>query len=272
MIVYASGFPAAESAAGRSLLLPRIIYNNWIKDLTAAAITASGETTTGPKDSPLRPETHEFWLPPSLTATWQVELGATRSVSAIGIASHTLGSKAATVLAETQLGAAAFSTFAASHSPTSDAEIVFMDAPRNIDRVRFTITGTGGVPQIAVVSIADTLIMEKPLQIGYKPAYMNLTSVRQSNVSRGGHYLGQDSYRKGVESNLSFMFLSETFVRNSFMPFARATRNYSYFFCGRPDSDLNDVTYCWHEKDLDPSYHMSLYLRVAWTIFGLSPS
>lgn len=269
MLVYTSAYATAEEAALRPMLLPRILYDNYLRGLTASSVTASTESTDGPKDAPLRPETHEFWRPNALNATFEVALGASKSVSAIGIAGHTFGSKASTVTLETKLGGGGYSIFADDVSPADDSALLFLDTPRSADTVRVSVAGTG-LPTMAVLFVGPTLTMEKPLQPGYKPPYLNKVSVRQSNVSRGGHYLGQDFWRKGTEGSVSFRGLTESFVRNTMRPFANATRNYPYFFAGRPDSDLNDVTYAWHERDFDLSYHDNFRFTVSWSLMGQS--
>lgn len=100
MIVFSRALILNPAAAAADLFLPRIGYQTWLRGLTDAAVTASGALTDAPKDAPLRPDTAEYWEPPSLPATWLVDLGASRQVDYVGIAAHNLGSKSAAVQVE----------------------------------------------------------------------------------------------------------------------------------------------------------------------------
>jgi len=71
---------------------PHIGYQTWVRDLVAAAITVSTETSAGPKDAILRPDTHEFWQADVLPANMVMDLGQARNVDYVGIAGHTIGS------------------------------------------------------------------------------------------------------------------------------------------------------------------------------------
>ncbi len=89
MIVYPASYVLSAAVPLRN---PRIGYQTYTFALAAAAVTASSETASGPKDAPLRPETAEYWEAGALPATWQLDLGANRNVDYIGIAAHTIGS------------------------------------------------------------------------------------------------------------------------------------------------------------------------------------
>lgn len=97
MIIFPYSFVLSAAAAGYPLTYPRIGYQTYGFDLLPSAITVSGETTDGPKDAPLRPDTAEFWEPAALPATWIADLGSQLPVDYVGIAGHTLGSSGASV-------------------------------------------------------------------------------------------------------------------------------------------------------------------------------
>ncbi|MCH8172658.1 MAG: hypothetical protein IIA70_05030 [Proteobacteria bacterium] len=84
--------PAYVLALAHDQNNPHIAYQTWVRDRVAADITVSSETAEGPKDAPLRPDTHEFWQADVLPATWRIDLGQPRAVDYVGIAGHTLGS------------------------------------------------------------------------------------------------------------------------------------------------------------------------------------
>lgn len=92
MIIYQQSLILAEAQAQRALNYPRIAWNSYLKDLTSTSVTVSGEIAAGPRDAPLRPDTAEYWEPPSLPATWTSDLGQLRTIDYVGIAAHDLGS------------------------------------------------------------------------------------------------------------------------------------------------------------------------------------
>jgi hypothetical protein len=94
LIIFPNSFALSAAVP---LTHARIGYHTYTKDLLPSAVTVSGETAGGPKDAPLRPDTAEFWEPPTLPATWQLDLGALVDVDWVGIAAHTIGSKLATL-------------------------------------------------------------------------------------------------------------------------------------------------------------------------------
>ena len=92
MIIYPQSLVLSAAQAQKPLSYPRIAWDSYLKSLAASAITVSGETADGPKDAPLRPDTAEYWKPPSLPATWTSDLGVLRTIDYVGIAAHQLGS------------------------------------------------------------------------------------------------------------------------------------------------------------------------------------
>jgi hypothetical protein len=91
MVLYRAELAGAIAAA-YPLTNARIGYQTWLRDLAATAITVSSESSNGPRDAPLRPDSAEYWQPAALPATWVADLGVSRTVDYIGVAGHTLGS------------------------------------------------------------------------------------------------------------------------------------------------------------------------------------
>lgn len=101
MILFTAAYEAAEENADRPMLNPRIGWDSLTRDAVASDVTASSSTGTGPSDSPLRPDTAEFWQPSSMPATWLLEWADSQSIDYLGIAAHDLGSSDCTVEVET---------------------------------------------------------------------------------------------------------------------------------------------------------------------------
>lgn len=269
MIVYPAGYSAAEEAAGRPLMNPRIVYKNYVKERPYSSIVVSTDSADGPRDALTRPETNEWWIPTTYPATWECDLGADVSISAVGVAGHDLGTKASTIVVETQLNAGSWTTLgAASHAPTTDEPILLLDSPRTVDRVRMTLTGAS-VGKIASLFVGPTLTMQRPIQMGYQPITKARKAVRDSMISQGGHYLGQWFKRRGLSGPINFRFLTNSWYYANFDDFAKTAQNYPYFFAPQPADFLNDVVYAWHDRDIDPIYHAHIYIGVSWTMTAI---
>jgi hypothetical protein len=271
MIIYPAGYDAAETAAGRPLYHPRILYKNYLRNLSLTNITASGESSEFPRDAPLRPETNEWWQAPSLAATWEADLGSNLSVSAIGVAGLPNISGGISLGFDTQLDGGTWTAFSLAHVPSTPAPILYLDSPRTIDRVRLTITSGGGteIPKIASIFVGPTLTMQRPLQVGYRPPNWSRKAIRQAYVSRGGHYLGQEMVRRGLEGRVDFRGVTESWYDANFDDFANTAQSYPYFFAPRPDVFTSHVVYGWHDREIEPVYHASYYVSFGWNITAI---
>jgi hypothetical protein len=274
MIVFTSAFETAEAATDTPLTHARIGYQNWLRDLTITAVEASSETADGPRDQPLNPDTHSFWEPESLPATYTITLGATRAVDYVGLLGR-IGSVGASVLVETSDGTLInspaeeeWTTFAESASPDDDAPLFFLDASRDITRIRLTFTGST-MPRLAVVYAGEVLKMERMIYGGHAPGRLSRVTVLNGAMSRGGQFLGQDFRRHGFETSASFRHLTAAWVRSDFDLFVRDARKYPYFFGWRPADFEEEVEYAWTPEDIRVS-NMGVrdFMQVSWPIVG----
>ncbi len=278
MIIYPDAFVLSADAAGQSLRFPRIAYQNYLLTLIDADVTASSETAGGPKDSPLRPDTAEYWEPVSVPATWQVDLGATRSIDYAGIAGHTIGSAGASVTAETSMGdvvgsppTQVWTELGGEVSPSDDSPLLFLDSARDARHIRFTVEGTTTLPRIAVAYAGIALVMEREVfGSGFRPATLSRETVLNRNLSRGGQLLGQNFRRMGVKNSATFQLLTPTWYRANFDPFVKHARQYPYFFAWWPEKYPTEIAFVWTPKDIRPSYMGVIdYMQVTWDMNGI---
>ena len=281
MIVIPSGLSSAEELAGRSLALTRIAYDNALRDIAPTSITASGETADGPGDAPTSPDTHTFWEPDALDATWVARFTA-QEFGHFSVAAHTLGSSGCTVTVETSDGtfigspdtdaAEVWTQWSDAFSPEDDAPIMFIDSPRSsISGVRVTISGGSTIPRIGVFSCGDLLTMQTKIRgAGWTPPTMARSTVLKHALSRGGQFLGQEIRRTGVTFTVSFEHLDSDWVRETFNPFAEAARQYPFFLAWRPLEYPDEVAYAWSiSGDIRPQYMGILDLmQVNWEMAG----
>lgn len=270
MVVFPQALVTALAATPLPLTHGRIGYQTYTKDALPSQVTASGDTAEGPADAPLRPETNEYWKPPSLPATWQFVFGGIKSVNYAGLAGHNLGSCGCSVEAETSMDGATWDALGLEHTPTDDSPIMFLDEERDATRLRLTINGSGLIPSLAVVFVGRTLDFARPIYGGHSPIVLSRETIHQSLVSRGGQYLGQHVQRMGVNGNVRLDNLLAAWYRAEFDRFVEATRSRPYFYAWRPETFPLEVAYLWNTGDISPTNKgKRTLMEVAWKVQGI---
>lgn len=254
MIIFPQALILSEATAGVPLTHGRILYDTLTRGAAPSTVTVSGETTDGPKDAPLRPETNEYWEPPSLPATWEFLFpNGTATVNSVGIAGHDLGSKGCSIKAETSPDGTTWSLVGVEHVPSDDAPIQFLDDDRSANRMRLTITGTGLAPRIAVVYVGLTLDLLRPIYGGHSPLSLSRDTVLNATVSKGGQYLGQSIRSMGVVGSINLNHLKASWYRSDFDLFAEDARQYPFFYAWRPQTFPKEIVYLWTTDDISPT-------------------
>jgi hypothetical protein len=268
-----ASFASLESALGYPLTKPRIGYHSYTRDLTSSSVTVSSESADGPKDSPLRPDTFEFWQATSLPATWKLSLGTTQFLDYVGIASHNIGTKECTVLIETSIDGSQWREFSDSHTPTDDSPILFLDEERQAAEVRVTLSGgspTTDCPMVSVIYVGQILKMEHG-RAGGTPIPLSRETVLRRNLSRSGQFLGQTFQRNGLRGSASFRGLTPSWYRTHFDPFVESARRYPFFFAWNPQDYTSDVVYAWATGDISPQYMgTDPYFEVSWNMQAIN--
>lgn len=246
----------------------RIGYHTYTRDLDKSNVTASSEEDDFPEDAPLRPDTYERWKPTSMNATWQLDLGALKAVSYIGIAAHSLGTDAVTVTAEYSTdGGSTWSTWA-ELAPGNDDAIMLLADEQEARYWRLSLSGTTA-PSIGVVYIGQILEMMRPIYAGHSPITLSRNTILKRSMSRGGQFLGQQIRRKGYETGVKFKNLKPAWYRDEFDPFVQDARKYPYFFAWRPADYPREVAYVWTGDDISPQNSGTRgWLDVSWNMVG----
>lgn len=269
MVVYPAGF---SSSADTDLRNSRIGYHTYTRD-SASVVTASGETDEGPMDAPSRPDTSEFWLPPSTPAWWLLDMGSPQPISYVGIAGHQLGSKPHEVSCEVSDDASTWEQFSSEVMPSDDSPIMFLDTEvtRRYCRVNFSgLTSPDDPARVAVINVGVALAMPRSIYGGHKPLNLSRVTKLTHNMSKGGQFLGQAFIRNGVTGSASFRYLDPAWYRAQFDLFVQSARQYPYFFAWRPQDYPREVGYVWTDKDISGSNMGTReFMQVSWNMDGI---
>lgn len=279
MIIYSQAYSNAQAAAGLPLANARIGWHTLTRLAAAADVTVSSETGAGPKDSPLRPDTAEFWLPASMPATWTLNF-ASADVDYVAIAGHTIGTSGATVTVETTAGPGSpigspaddiWEPLGTAHTPTDDSPIMFLDTVRDATKVRITLSGSPSqAPQLAVIHVGEVLAMTEAIRGSHGPITLQRRTTLYRAMSIGGQFLGQNFRRLGFETSVSFDLLDADWYRDTFDVFVLAARQYPYFFAWRPSQRTDEIVYAWTGEDIHPqTMGFDDLMSVSWAMVGV---
>jgi hypothetical protein len=274
MVIFPNALILSAEDAGIPLTHPRIGWHTHTRD-DDVIVTVSTETDAGPKENPLEPSTHGYWQASAMPATWEIDLGATRSIDYLGIAEHTIGTLGVAVKAETSMGdtvgsppVQVWEELGGEVSPGDDSPIMFLDDARNARYVRITLTGDSP-PKIGVIYTGLILAMQRPPEMGLEPITLSRKTEMHTSMSVGGQILGQAIKNYGVEASISFTRLDHDWYRTVFDEFVKSARSKPYFFSWRPEDYPEEVAYVVTTEDIRPSYSEWIYFAVSWTMRGI---
>jgi hypothetical protein len=230
-------------------------------------VSASSEAAGFPAIAAANPLTYEFWKPTAFPAWWRVDAGAAATVDYVGIAAHNLGSSRITVEVQSSTNNSTWTTVD-SHSPTSDAPIMFLFAPVSARYWRITVTGEA---VIGAVYIGKVLEMQRAAYAGINPIDLSRRTVIRPNRSEGGQWLGRSVIREGSFTSVGFRHLTNAWYRANFDQFVEEARSYPFFFAWRPEGYPDSVGYVWTQGDIVPTtMGIRDFLEVGLDLEGLS--
>jgi hypothetical protein len=233
----------------------------------SGTVDASSEAAGFPAISAANPLTYEFWKPTAFPAWWRVDAGAPVTVDYVGIAAHNLGTIGSTVEVQSSTDNSTWTTVD-SHTPTSDAPIMFLFAPVSARYWRITVTGEA---VIGAVYIGKVLEMQRAAFAGINPIDLSRRTVIRPNRSEGGQWLGRSVIREGSFTSVGFRHLTNAWYRANFDPFVEEARSYPFFFAWRPEGYPDSVGYVWTRGDIVPTtMGIKDFLEVGLDLEGLS--
>ena len=266
MIIFSQAFALAEATA-TPLTHSRIGYHSYIRDLLAADISASSETTNGPKSSILTPDTYSYWEGTALPGWIKADLGAARDISygaIVGFGLSGLGVKM-----ETSTNNVDWTQFSEERVPSGDGPLMWIGTSVVARWVRWSFTGATA-PRVAVAMAGQVLAMQRAIYGGHGPIPLSRETVLHNAMSRGGQFLGQGFRRHGVSGQLSYQNLTASWYRANFDPFVKSARQYPYVVAWRPATFPLEVVYGWTAEDIRPSNSGKRdFMQVAWPIHGI---
>ena len=246
-------------------------WHTYTREAVPGDVSVSSETTNGPADAPLRPDTYEGWVPTSVPATWRIDLGTARNINYVGIAGHTIGQSGGAVIVEYSTNDSDWTEFLPEIAPADNTPIVF--AVESFDfarywRIRIT---SGSAPKIGVIYVGRYLALQRPVRYaGHSPVTMSRTIERSTAETRGGEFVGSSLRRQGMETSYNVHNLKPDWYREEFDRFAVSALRYPYFIAWRPVDYPSEVGFGWTRDAIVPDNSgVRGLIDVSWNFQGI---
>lgn len=269
MALSLSGTLTLTTDPSRDDYLPRIGYENHYRTGTVAAST---EATNYPADLAYDGFTDTAWIGSDAVTEWSISVnkaGATAEYCGIllyGDNPLSAPSGITITLQSSDDGGSTWNNVADPVLP-SDRVVVFLFDAESHDDWRVHFSGTTP-PQVADVSLGEVMIMPVGLRSGFEPPKQARNRKITNNNTDVGHLAGRSIIRKGIETQLQFNAVSESFVRNEWEPFIDHAELRPWYIVWSPINWPNEAALVWTDRDIQPpryrnNYgHMDLRLRV----------
>ena len=103
------------------------------------------------------------------------------------------------------------------------------------------------------VMVGEVLTMERGQYAGVNPPTLSQGAVMSNNISENGSILGSNTKRVAVKSQIEQNHCTESFVRNSWEPFAAyAAKGKSFFYQWNYVEYIDEAVFCVAEKIVPP--------------------
>ena len=227
---------------------PMVLWYNVLLDGT---VTASTEATDAEVENLLTDSTFDYWRPTTTSGTISLSLGSSKTISAVGIAAHDLGTRGATVTVKAGI------TTLATVVPTDDSTIIILVASTAGTAFSVEITGATAAPSIGNLFMGVPLVFESGIVPSYTPLWMAEEIELLQNQSLGGQFFQNRVVRKSANTSVNLNILDRAFIEGA--PFQSFREHYntgkSFFFAAGPSVFEKDGSYCRRAGDtLKPTF------------------
>lgn len=194
---------------------PIFLFDNRFSDgVPVASSTDEGYNVLHIRDY----RVYTFWQAAAAgTNSIGVDCGVAKSADCLGIISHNLFTAGAQVSVESSTDNATWTTRLAAFMPSSNKAILRLFDAASARYWRVTIVNSGTIkPKIAVLMLGNRFVFERYLFGEFNPTPERIES--RSGVGKRGYLFGRTIEHVRYEFRLSWQNLTDTWVRNTFMP------------------------------------------------------
>jgi len=244
MTISISTARAADLAAHELQHNPLIVW----EQLAASAATGVG-TQVETAANALDPATYNFWAAtPNVSdaAALDLTLAAGAAVNFVGLAAHNLADIGATVTLQysTDGGSSWTDSAAPAVTPADNRAIGFRFAVSTAADWRLAISDAADDAVIGVALAGREIVIERRLYQGYAPPLTPNRVELLSNISEGGHFLGNSAMRTGSQVTASLSHVTPSQIRSAaWLAFQQAFNAGTPFFWAWRPGKYGDLFY-----------------------------
>lgn len=236
------------------MLTPVIGYDNIFED---GVVSVTHEDADFPKENALDWLTYSCYKTATAVATvyYSVHLGYGATADYVGIAGHNLGTKGATVVLQYNSG----SGWVNCHTvvaPSDDDTIFILFDSVTAEDFRLAIVSIDADTCIGILAAGDRLTVPRGVRTGWRPplmrSYETIANFAETNVS-----LGRSLRTRFDTVALDFQGFTESFTRDSWMPFLEHAKSKPFFFAWNSVGRTDEVALMHTAEIISPPYYVS---------------
>ncbi len=239
--------------------IPIIGYANVFND---GNITVTHVNSNFPKENAIDWLTYsQYGIDATGTFYYKVHLGYADNVDYLGIASHNLGSKGATVTLQYYDGTA-WSDLHTAIAPTNDNVIFIKFTNVSDEDYRLEIVAPITGVRIGMLAAGSRLAMQRNMRVGWAPQLFNNFDTR-SNFSENNTLLGRSVITRLEDVMLEFPNLTEAWVRANWSAFVAHAKSKPFFFMWDSENNAGEVGLFFTKNKIpNPSYNAVKHMTV----------
>jgi hypothetical protein len=242
---------------------PRVAYNNLFLS-SLGTVTVSSEAANYPHENAYDWNESSFWQPTGTGAAW-LEVSFSKPVIANYCALHatTLAANAGQFDCQYSLdgGTTWLSALGGVVTPTLNVDSLGnptgmpvqykLFAPIFAAKWRFWMTSVN--PSfVGVVSIGIDFECERGCWTGFVPPTLGRNTMVTNSQTVAGKFVGRSLLRKNISSGLNLEYLTEAWVRGTWIPFVISAEQFPFFVLWNDDNWPFEATFNWSAGNIPP--------------------
>jgi len=240
----------------------------WDDILYSGTLSASTEADDGPVENVADGFTSDYWQATEADGSpyIQVDTGTAATADYFAIHGHNVFSIGGSVTLQGSDNASSWTTVSGPHVPSSDGANLWTFDAVSYRYYRLAFTGTA--PFVSVAQIGERMVLPQGVFVGYEPEPYNKKNEIQNQKSENGQLLGRSLIRTGIEGEIRQAYVTQSWVRNVWQPFADYAMLRPFFVAWRYIDYPEEVAYCWAVSDPVVKQGANLYMAVSLKFSG----
>ncbi len=192
---------------------------------------------------------YTWWKPTAAGDAWiDLDFDHTEVSNCLAIYAHDLGTNGAWVQLRHSLDAGATWLNATVPIAPAGTEAIYLRyLPLPAAKLRLFVHSPSVASRIGVLFIGPDFESERGCRVGFGPPALNRATSIINTQSQNGIFLGRSVIYQGVTVSLAFDFLSEDFLRETWLPFMIHAEVYPWFLLWDESEHADEACWCFSQ-------------------------